>query len=53
MMELKHEADVAIPERDEIAGGERRDVRVADRNRSAVAAIESAEQMKQRALPDA
>ena len=52
-MELKHEADVPVSERDDLLVRHRGDIGVADRNRSAVDTIESAQHVQERALSHA
>src|SRR5258705_89172 len=50
VMELKDEADVAVPELDEGGVVHRREFELLDPNRSAIDAIEPAERMQQRAF---
>src|SRR5262245_39584892 len=50
MMKLKDEADVAVPELDELGVAHRREFELLNPNRSAVDAIEAAERVQQRAL---
>ena len=52
-MELEHEADLSVAERDDLLIGQRRDLGARDRDGSLVDAIETAEHVQQRALSDA
>ncbi len=52
VVELKHEPDVPVPERDDGWTRQRRQVRVADHDRACVRAIQPAEHVQERALAD-
>ena len=53
MMELEHEADLSVAERDDLLIGQRRDLGARDGDGSLVDAIQTAEHVQQRALSDA
>src|SRR5207248_1850728 len=51
MVELEHEPDAPVAERDDVRVGKARQRHAVDRNRPLIDAIEAAEHVQQRALP--